>query len=1032
MERQCEFGGPDDFKELARNLTYYQSTGGKATNIKKILAEIHPDKTHSEKDICLVTTLTGYLNWLKGQGDQDATLAHCLELIQQNTQPKGLLNMLIDPVFTSPSMTADFLEMQAKDIFQANFPTMDLDSCLKGDIKGEVSVPSFDEFKKRTAQDSLQITPEEAYGLFLSVALRSNLEALVTVHFLLNFALLLRAFEKQTTGGNRNRTRRRKTRQRGGVVDTEYTFFTWLNTISVSAIPLAISGVAVNLAYSDITDPYMDELNKHTYSQVLVAVGMIPTLYSIYKSRSPYFRIEKGSYFKDENFSRRTNRETGLVDYISTPVRTWWQTIFMGQGGETVLGAPEILDKLRSLNGRIMHANHGGTDLVNKFSILLEGHLSLYYRGRLRSTLEQADIIDRTILGQSRMTPVPLGNLSENSVQDAMAVAINRMVVTPEEMAIITARNLAYFTNMCVESINSRIASEIHLGQTGIEQFRPLSAASVAQVRTTDTNTYIYTSILYAIGSSLVRESVQGNSIRKNLITLPDFHSHIGILYSALGTYASKKIGIHSLVTFVMAMITLTLLLTSVCNYENSPLSEYMGMGTYKTGTGTDPPETLKLDELIRINADSSKLAFAELAAKVEKLRAPGKQAEEEAERLRNNPDSSTYLGMLSARASSLIPPDPTVPLYEAYYATYYVCMSVYRAPISLTFRSLYANSMSTFTYAGKSTGIIGLAFACTAMYRSYENHANAIEIARQQLQTDMAKYTFSLERFIKTLREEAGGLPPDVADEMMQKGICGKLVDREFVTKLTFMNSVTQQLIAQSGVASAIAQRDQVQATTESARVNAEIQATATLRAAEIQAAATRESAHRGAEIQADATREAAQQGAEIQAAATRAAGVAHSDAVRGGVAEAFIAMAAGAAAREPVQGVGEGIAAAHAVEEEFYREMNELQSLELVGLRGRLDRLNGEPDARSPRIDDLIRTRFEALSGGPEPQRQRIAARGGSKRKKSKRKQTKTKQKMTKRTRFGGTIPFAERVQMLFTEVSRPFNVFVVIELF
>ena len=1032
MERPCEFGGTDDFKELARNLTYYQSTGGKSTNIKKILTEIHPDKTHSEKDICLVTTLTGYITWLRNQKDTDTSVNHCLELIQQNTQPKGLLNMLIDPVFTSPSMTADFLEMQAKDIFQSNFPTMDLDACLKGDIKGDISVPSFDEFKKRTAQDSLQTTPEEAYGLFLSVALRSNLEALVTVHFLLNFALLLRAFEKQT-GGNRKRTRRRKTRQRGGVVDTEYTFFTWLNTISVSAIPLAISGVAVNLAYSDITDPYMDELNKHMYSEVLVAVGMIPTLYSIYKSKSPYFRIEKGSYFKDENFSRRTNRETGLVDYISTPVRTWWQTIFMSRT-DTVLGAPEILDKLRSLNGRIIHANHGGTDLVNKFSILLEGHLSLYYRDRLRSTLEQADIIDRTILGQSRMTPVPLGNLSETSVQDAMAVAINRMVVTPEEMVIITARNLAYFTNMCVESINSRIASEIHLGQTGIEQFRPLSAASVAQVRTTDTNTDIYTSILYAVGSSLIRESVQGNSIRRKLITLPDFHSHIGILYSALGTYASKKIGIHSLVTFVMAMITLTLLLTSVCSYENSPLSEYMGMGTYKTGTGTVPPEKLTLDQLIRINAESSKLAFDELAAKVAKLRAPGIQAEKEAEELRKNPESITYLGRISARASSLIPSDPTVPLYEAYYATYYVCMSVYRAPISLTFRSLYANSKSTFNYAGKSTGIIGLAFACTAMHRSYEKHANAIEIARQQLQTDMAKYTFSLERFIKTLREEAGGLPPDVADSMMQKGISAKLIDREFVTKIGYMNSVTQQLVAQSGVASAIAQRDQVQATTESARVNAEIQATATLRAAEIQAAATRESAHRGAEIQADATREDAQQGAEIQADATRAAGVAHSDAVRDGVAEAFIAMAARAAAREPVRGVGEGIAAAHAVDEEFNQEIIGLQALELAGLQGRLDRLHGEPGSILPMIgDDLIRRRFEALSGEtePEPQRQLIAS-GGSKRKKSKRKQTKTKQKMTKRTRFGGTIPFAERVKMLFTEVSRPFNVFVVIELF
>ena len=56
MERQCEFGGPNDFKELARNLTYYQSIGGTNTDIRKILLETHPDKTQSpEKYKCLVS-----------------------------------------------------------------------------------------------------------------------------------------------------------------------------------------------------------------------------------------------------------------------------------------------------------------------------------------------------------------------------------------------------------------------------------------------------------------------------------------------------------------------------------------------------------------------------------------------------------------------------------------------------------------------------------------------------------------------------------------------------------------------------------------------------------------------------------------------------------------------------------------------------------------------------------------------------------------------------------------------------------------
>jgi hypothetical protein len=1050
MTRQCIFGGPDDFKELARNLNDYIEKGGQQKTIKKILLEKHPDQNRngSPEDGCLVTVLTGYLDWLNDQpGNHPDTIDHCFELIQENTsQPKSILNMLIDPVFTSPTMTAEFLEMQAKDIFQTNFPKMDYDSWLKGNIKGEASVPSLDEFKKRTAQDKLEITVEEAYCLFLSVALRSSLEALETVHFLLNFALLLRAYEKQT-GGHRIRTRRprrqRKTRQRGGVVDTELGFFTWLNTITVTAIPLAMTGVVVSYTYSDITDPYTEALKENTYSQILTAIGMIPTLYSIYKSRSPYFRIEKGSHFSDETFSRRTNQATGTVDYISTSTtKTWWQTIFMRPADETLLSAPEIEDRLRSLNGRIIHADHGGTDLVNKFSLLLEAYLSTYYRGRMHDVLESANTMDRTNLKLSRMTPARLGRFSETSTEDAINGAVDRMLVTDEEMAVIRDRNLAVFTNMCASSISSRIASEIKLGEMGIEEFKSLSKASVAKVRTADTTTDISTSILFTLGSCIVRESIHGNTIEKKLLTLSAFHNAAGILYASLATYASNKVGFGSIVTIALFLCTLYLILSAFCNYEGSPLALYRG--TNYTPTQKDGKD-IPIAELIKTAIDSSNAAFAELAAKVDKLREPARlaaaaeaEAAAAAEEEAKNPKPKSMYEKLKTTANSLVNKisvsDPSVLVYEAWYGAYYGCLSVYHFPAVLIVRSAYENSKTIFRSGANYTGAAGLAVASYAMLHSYETHANAVELARSKLRTDLARYTFSLERFLTGLRDGKGGLPIELSDLMEAKAANSIVLREELQISFSAVETVAQMVAAQAANVSAITAREQVLATKEAAKLNAD----ATKEAAKLNADTAMAAAH----LNADTTMAAA----HLNAAAVREG---QSVAVQEGPRSEFISdeVIAKASAKSSIQAALNpvlGVRAAAAAAADDLAMADEFPDIaDLIARFNELSRdANFEPGEVGNELsrDEPDEVRFNALSGIglTDQQKQKHwkdmwlvpETAGGSKLRKSKRKQIK-KQKKTIRTRFGGTIPFAERVAMLFTNVCSPFNVFLVIEL-
>ena len=108
---KCEFNGDlKSFQELEGYLAVLEETFPDCNDFKKLLLKIHPDKVKGNYG-CVITSVNGYLNYLKEKGDTNTSFKHFKDLSNEVIlNPINGTSPIDTGIFTNPIKTASFMK----------------------------------------------------------------------------------------------------------------------------------------------------------------------------------------------------------------------------------------------------------------------------------------------------------------------------------------------------------------------------------------------------------------------------------------------------------------------------------------------------------------------------------------------------------------------------------------------------------------------------------------------------------------------------------------------------------------------------------------------------------------------------------------------------------------------------------------------------------------------------------------------------------------------------------------------------------
>jgi len=341
----CEFDGtPQNFEELIELLKPYK----KYDNINDILKDIHSDKRKStcniEQQNCLLTTLTGYKNWLTLKNDTDYSLSHCIELANPPNS-----NFLFSPVFSTPNMTSKFLKQQAVQLFEETFG-LDFTECMRGNVEiTKIKTPTMEEFEKNFEFKDPSIK-QAAFLSYYRYCVNLQFEELQNIGFILRLSKLLEMYDREvissdiqtcTLKRNSKRTKRKKS--------TEI-WLSWLQTTFKVESGVAAVGMS-RFICSDLLPNVCLETVQDSYLPVID--GLCSALSKL--------------ILKTDN--KTDNKIDNKIDN-KLESRKWYSMFVNKHHEERVLTPVEVNSLLQSIVGHIMHTSVAQTLDIDKFKLL--------------------------------------------------------------------------------------------------------------------------------------------------------------------------------------------------------------------------------------------------------------------------------------------------------------------------------------------------------------------------------------------------------------------------------------------------------------------------------------------------------------------------------------------------------------------------------------------------------------------------------------------------------------------------------------
>ena len=747
----CEFdGSPKDFKELIELLKPYK----KYDNIKDILRDIHSDKRKNTCNIehqnCLLTSLNGYKDWLGRQDppDTDYSIFHCIEL---SNPPNS--NFLFSPVFSTPKMTSKYLKQQASQLFYETFPGLDFNECMKGNVDiTNVITPTMEEFEKNFEfkNDPQNINKHAAFLSYYRYCVNLQFEELQNIVFILRLSKLLEMYDHQVISSgvqsctfkrNSKRTKR-KNRTYGGGPDDLISSSTWLSwlqtTFKVDTGIVATAGIA-GFICSDLIPNVCFETVKDSY--VPVVAGLCSALTTMVALNTQPFSLERKRHFSSTHRIQR--RQTEGNKLVTFQTRKWYSMFLSNdrdQDGEQVLTPVEINNLLQNLVGHIMHTSVAQTSDIDKFKLLLHEKLTLHYQSGYELAVEQA-----TEMMKARKIVEQMSQQELDDYKDGMAVAsINdlarRAVVSQGEIDSYQQKIRLRFTQIIVDSILTKITDEINLAKEGVRLSPGFYREKNAEIRQKTKDDKLASTMGYIMASAVIRECTRGNLIDRGFVTEKVFNNTVLTAMISIGMFAMKQLGAPPLVLgagFIGLMYSLTKLLSS--GSEDQMHAWHQIANSDENSSVSTDGMSIEDREIIAQEIFKNATAFYNKTITT-------------AEKESTSGWSITSVSSPSAWIS---------PIKIGYWNTRWYFSNLWHHPLmsSLYYEKMYKSSGELGKYLGGGLALVSLAFAGNALCTSYTDHRNAVVIAKEDLETKMAPYTFQLKR-LQDLLEEEGGTP--------------------------------------------------------------------------------------------------------------------------------------------------------------------------------------------------------------------------------------------------------------------------------
>ena len=739
----CEFDGtPQNFKELLELLKPYK----KYENIKDILRDIHSDKRKStcniEQQNCLLTTLTGYKDWLNRQDppDTDYSLSHCIEL---SNPPNS--NFLFSPVFSTPKMTSKFLKQQAIQLFNETFPGLDFNECMRGNVNmSQIITPTMEEFEKNfNFNDPSNINKHACFLSYYRYCVNLQFEELQNIVFILRLSKLLEMYDNEViTSGVQTctlkRNSKRTKRKKGGGPDDLIASSTWLSwlqtTFKVNAGIIAAVGMS-GFICSDLMPNVCLETVQDSYIPVIA--GLCTALTTLVALNTEPFGLERKRHFSSTQSIRRVHTERG--DKLSRISRNWYNIFMKDQ--EEILTPIEVNSLLQSIVGHIMHTSVAQTSDIDKFKLLLHEKLTLHYQSGYELAIEQA-----TEMMKARKMVEQMSQQELDDYKDGMAVAsINdlarRAVISQGEIDAYQQKIKSRFTQIIVDSILTKISDEINLAKEGVRLSSGFYREKNAEIRQKTKDDKLASTMGYIMASAVLRECSRGNLIDRGFVTEKVFNNTVLTSMFSIGMFAMKQLGAPSIVLgagFIGLMYSITKLLSSGSEDQMHAWQQIVNSDENTELVSTEGMSIEDRELIAQAIFKNATLFYNKTITDAEK-------------------EGSTGWSISSVTTPSAW----MTPIKVGYWNTRWYFSNIWHHPLmsSLYYEKLYKSSGDLGKYLGGGLALVSLAFAGNALCTSYSNHRNAVVIAKEELESKMGAYTFQLKR-LQDLLDEEGGTP--------------------------------------------------------------------------------------------------------------------------------------------------------------------------------------------------------------------------------------------------------------------------------
>ena len=761
----CEFNSQKDFAELLYKLNAYNSDYKDSIKIANIIQQINPNKQDlSEEEKCLLTLLTGYLSWLKG--DRDRTLGHLKELAANPTDTKYEKSVdLYSPIFSSAKLTSLFLRQQAVELFNSTFPLLDFDKCMNDkeyDIsKGIITPPTFKEFitiiADPTELEKVNANPEykedigeiaKQYKDFYEYTHLLQQKNIQIISFLLKLSILLQLFEKQqefVLGGKKtkrknNKTKRKNNKTKRGGVGVEYnSFIIWLlKHFNIGIAIVAASGI-VAAEFSEDLPTLSDVPNP------LVA-GICMLALALYKQKIQYFNLKREQNFPNETLSSHTEEDG--TPYIMSKSTTWWDFLFRTPG--KVLNDREVSIRVMSLCDQIIHNSNGNDNkLIDDFTTLVSQQLYNMYKPGLVGAIDEAVEMVSGKQSLVQMNQQQLPEFGEGNSRVLFNGLKDLAEVTPIELRRIRREITTQFTDELYQVITIKLHNELKLGRDGIDALSGMIKTESSEINK-ENITSLQPVIVYLLASASIRETITGNLVKSGVMTQKFFNSVLLSATCSAGTFVLKHLGSPDGFMYVAVFLTIISIMNLITSdSEASGFEEW-----YNTGYDTSE-EKNKISVFANLDEKDKfyqKLLLNDLkryeTKAIDALKPPEPDPNSSWTKLKI-PDSETlrYIsyGMWTA----------------GWYFKKFVNFPILRW---VFWQKLYADGGDHAVNASKIVSYVPLIFAAISVCNSYSNNRNVVIISAETLKQNLIPFTFQLERLRKQIKDE-GGRPSSLGD---------------------------------------------------------------------------------------------------------------------------------------------------------------------------------------------------------------------------------------------------------------------------